>query len=53
MNPAHQLRDSEKRAALHEVLSSVTFFRASQVRNFLRYICEMELAGQGQPCTST
>jgi hypothetical protein len=47
MNPTHQLRDSEKRAALHEVLSSVTFLRASQVRNFLRYICEMELAGRG------
>ena len=47
MNPTHQLRDADKRAALHEVLSSATFFRASQVRNFLRYICEMELAGRG------
>ena len=47
MNPGHELRDSDKRAALHDVLSSATFFRASQVRNFLRYICEMELAGRG------
>jgi hypothetical protein len=47
MNATHQLRDSEKRAALHEVLSSATFVRACQVRNFLRYICEMELAGRG------
>src|SRR5918993_2921465 len=39
--------DAEKRAALEEVLHSVTFVRASQVRNFLRYICEMELAGRG------
>ena len=47
MNPGHELRDSDKLAALNEVLSSATFFRASQVRNFLRYICEMELAGRG------
>jgi hypothetical protein len=47
MNATDQLRDSDKRAALHEVLSSATFLRASQVRNFLRYICEMELAGRG------
>ena len=47
MNPTHQLRDADKRAALHQVLSSATFVRASQVRNFLRYICEMELAGRG------
>ena len=29
------------------MLQSVTLLRASQVRNFLRYICEMELAGRG------
>lgn len=37
----------EKRAALEEVLCSQRFFRAEQLRNFLRYICEMELAGRG------
>jgi hypothetical protein len=36
----------EKRAALEQVLQSTTFLRACQVRNFLRYICEMELAGR-------
>ena len=47
MNATEPLRESDKRAALHEVLSSATFVRASQVRNFLRYICEMEFAGRG------
>ena len=47
MNASHQIRDADKRAALEEVLTSATFVRASQVRNFLRYICEMELAGRG------
>lgn len=47
MDVSHQIRDAEKRAALDEVLRSTTFTRASQVRNFLRYICEMELAGRG------
>ena len=37
----------EKREALEEVLRSATFFRADQLRNFLRYICEMEFAGRG------
>ena len=36
----------EKRAAMEQVLQSATFVRANQVRNFLRYICEMELAGR-------
>ena len=38
--------DVTKRAAMEQVLQSATFVRASQVRNFLRYICEMELAGR-------
>lgn len=48
MDASHQIRDAEKRAALDEVLTSTTFVRASQVRNFLKYICEMELAGRGE-----
>ena len=40
------VRDVDKRAALEQVLQSATFVRASQVRNFLRYICEMEFAGR-------
>jgi hypothetical protein len=37
----------EKREALEEVVGSERFSRAEQLRNFLRYICEMELAGRG------
>ena len=47
MSASQCVHDVEKRAALEQVLQSVTFTRASQVRNFLRYICEMELAGRG------
>ena len=46
MNASLPIPDADKRAALEEVLQSATFFRASQVRNFLRYICEMEFAGR-------
>jgi hypothetical protein len=46
MSATHQVHDAEKRAALEQVLRSATFLRASQVRNFLRYICEMEFAGR-------
>src|SRR5688572_27210696 len=48
MSAASFIADAEKRQALQDVLQSVTFLRASQVRNFLRYICEMELAGRGE-----
>ena len=47
MNAAPLIHEAEKRQALEQVLQSVTFLRASQVRNFLRYICEMEFAGRG------
>ena len=46
MDAVQTVDDVEKRAAMEEVLQSATFLRASQVRNFLRYICEMELAGR-------
>ena len=46
MNASSTVPDADKRAALEDVLHSVTFLRASQVRNFLRYICEMEFAGR-------
>ena len=46
MNTAYTVGENEKRAAMEQVLQSNTFLRASQVRNFLRYICEMELAGR-------
>lgn len=47
MSAVTHVGDIDKRAALEAVLRSATFNRASQVRNFLRYICEMELAGRG------
>ena len=47
MSASPVILDAEKRQALEQVLQSVTFLRASQVRNFLRYVCEMELAGRG------
>jgi len=37
---------AEKQAALGEVLRSAAFARGEQLRNFLRYICEMEVAGR-------
>ncbi|MGH9313399.1 MAG: hypothetical protein ACRD1S_09390 [Vicinamibacterales bacterium] len=46
MNASQTVRDADKREALEQVLRSTTFNRARQVRNFLRYICEMELAGR-------
>jgi hypothetical protein len=38
--------ESEKREALDAVLGSTTFARSAQLRAFLRYVCEMELAGR-------
>ena len=46
MSAAGEVGDIDKRAALEAVLRSATFNRAAQVKNFLRYICEMELAGR-------
>jgi hypothetical protein len=41
------ISDEEKRAALARVLESRTFGRSDQLRGFLRYVCEEELAGRG------
>src|SRR5512139_1225006 len=38
---------NEKRSALEQVLQSTHFERADQLRSFLRYVCETELAGRG------
>ena len=45
--PAESPSAEEKRAALDQVLQSVHFERADQLRSFLRYVCELELAGRG------
>jgi hypothetical protein len=36
-----------RRAALEEVLRSHAFARSEQLRGFLRYVCEKEIAGRG------
>jgi hypothetical protein len=41
----------QKRAALEAVLHSHTFARADQLKSFLKYVCEMELAGRGHELT--
>ncbi len=46
MMPSPALDSADKRSALQQVLQSNTFVRGDQLRNFLRYICEMELAGR-------
>lgn len=41
----------QKQVALEAVLHSHTFARADQLKSFLKYICEMELAGRGHELT--
>ena len=38
----------EKRAAVEQVLQSPSFLRADQLRSFLRFVCEMEMAGRSE-----
>jgi hypothetical protein len=45
------LRNEEKRAALDLVLQSDTFARADQLKSFLRYVCELEIAGHAGKIT--
>lgn len=40
------LTPEEKREALERVLQSDAFARADQLKSFLRYVCEMEIAGK-------
>jgi hypothetical protein len=40
--------DEDKRLALEQVLRTATFLRADQLRGFLRFICDMEIAGRGE-----
>jgi hypothetical protein len=43
--------ESEKREALEAAANSQTFARSAQLRAFLRYICEREMAGRGEELT--
>ncbi len=45
--PSAAISAEAKRAALEEVLRSRTFDRSEQLRAFLRFICEEEIAGRG------
>lgn len=45
------LTSEQKCAALEAVLHSQTFARADQLKCFLRYVCEMEMAGRGHELT--
>jgi hypothetical protein len=40
-----------RHAALESVLHSHSFARADQLKRFLRYVCEMEIAGRGREVT--
>jgi hypothetical protein len=42
---------SEKQEALDLALNSRTLSRSAQLRSFLQYICEMDMAGRGQELT--
>src|SRR5262245_52832771 len=44
---AESVTPEQKRAALEAVLRSNTFARADQLKIFLKYVCEMEIAGHG------
>ncbi|MBS1786802.1 MAG: hypothetical protein JST85_03730 [Acidobacteria bacterium] len=43
--------EDQKRAALEAALRSNTFARADQLKSFLKYVCEMEIAGRGHELT--
>jgi hypothetical protein len=45
------LGPDDKRAAVQGVLQTASFLRAEQLRQFLRFICEMEIAGRAGEIT--
>jgi len=45
------LTSEQKRAALGAVLHSQTFARTDQLKCFLKYVCEIEMAGRGHELT--
>jgi hypothetical protein len=46
--PGDVISESEKRRALELALNSKVFARSSQLRNFLRYVCEAEIEGRAE-----
>ena len=51
LETSQSLTSEQKRAALEAVLHSQTFARADQLKSFLKYVCEMEMAGRGHELT--
>jgi hypothetical protein len=47
IEPATMLTTEQKQSALDQVLHSQTFARSDLLRSFLKYICELEIAGRG------
>lgn len=47
LETSQSLTSEQKFAALESVLHSQTFARADQLKCFLKYVCEMEMAGRG------
>lgn len=51
LETSQSLTSEQKHAALEAVLRSQTFSRADQLKSFLKYVCEMEMAGRGHELT--
>jgi hypothetical protein len=51
LETGQSLTSEQKRAALESVLHSQTFARTDQLKCFLKYVCEMEMAGRGHELT--
>lgn len=49
--PNQSMSSEQKCVALEAVLHSQTFARADQLKCFLKYVCEMEMAGRGHELT--
>lgn len=47
VSSASALTIEEKRAALTQALTSHTFARSEQLKGFLKFVCEREIAGTG------
>ncbi|HEU4388669.1 MAG TPA: hypothetical protein VFV34_12785 [Blastocatellia bacterium] len=51
LKTSQSVTNEQKHAALDAVLHSQTFSRADQLKCFLKYVCEMEMAGRGRELT--
>ena len=48
MSESASVSQDQKRAALEQVLASESLARSEQLRSFLRYVCELEIAVRGK-----